>query len=133
MAITDATGVVGDVTLPTGYNVKADTWSLSISQALIPTTGFGDTYETNVGGLKRGAWSVTGTPQYDAANTNPGINDTVSAPQSGFVFQVAPNCTFTCSGIVVNGTASSDVAGAARVSYSGVTSSSVVDAWDEGA
>lgn len=131
MAITDATGVVGDVTLPAGYAVKADTWSLSISQALVPTTGFGDTYETNVGGLKRGAWSVTGTPQYNAANTNPGINDSTSDPQSGFVFQVATNCTFSCSGLLVTGTASSDVAGAARVTYSGVTSGSVTDAWDE--
>ncbi len=129
MAKVSATGLNGAVTLPSGKHVKFDTWSLSVSQALVPTTGFGDTYETNVGGLKRGAFSVTGTPEYGAANTDPGITAIASIPELALILQVATNCTYTFDAIFVTATASSDVAGAARNSYSGVTSGSVTSAW----
>jgi hypothetical protein len=129
MAVKSASGVDGDVTLPSGKHIKVDNYSLVITQAQVPTTGFGDDFVTRVGGLKDGAFSYGGTFEYDAASTDPGLVDMTSAPES-FVFTVAPACTYTFSGTINSAGASSDVAGAARAAYSGFTSDAVVEAWD---
>jgi hypothetical protein len=130
MAVKSASGVDGSVTLPTGKVIKCDNWSLVVSQAQVPTTGFGDTFVTRVGGLKDGAISFGGTFKYDATTTSPGLTAMTSAPES-FVFQVATACTYTFTATINSAGASSDVAGAARASYSGFTSGSIVEAWDE--
>lgn len=128
MALTSASGVNGSVTLPTGKNIKCDTWSLVVSQAQVPTSGFGDTWATRVGGLKDGAFSFGGTFIYGAANTAPNLVGITTAPES-IVFQVATNCTFTFSGVITSSGGSDDINGAPRASYSGFTSGSIVEAW----
>ncbi len=132
MALTPATGVDGSVTL-TGHAASFNSWTLNISQALVDVTGYGDTFAKNVGGLKFGSWTASGTLEYDAASTAPAADDLEKTAITDIVFQVAAGCTYTFDGIITSASLSSDVGGGARITFAGVTSDAIVEAWDVGA
>lgn len=128
---TKVSGIDGSLTMPSGYNACFDSWSLVIGQRMNNVTCFGSTFEDNLGGLKFGRWTATGTPTKDVANTAPISNTTPSAAAANCIFTVAANCTFTIGVIVAEFAASSDVNGAARVAYSGPTAGAISVVWDE--
>ncbi len=128
---TKISGIDGSLTMPTGYNACFDSWSLVIGQRMNNVTCFGATFEDNLGGLKFGRWTATGTPTKDAATTIPISTNTLTSAAANCVFTVATNCTMTIGVIVAEFAASSDVNGAARVAYSGPTAGAIAIVWDE--
>ncbi len=130
MATTPATGVDGAVTFA-GHIAAYNSWTLTVSQALVDVTAYGDTYAAHVGGLKFGSWTIGGTLKYDAGTHSPNLDVMDKTGVASMVLQVAPLCTYTFTGIPVSATASSDVGGGARVTWSGVTSGAITEAWDE--
>jgi hypothetical protein len=130
MATTPATGVDGAVTF-TGHNAAFNSWTLTVSQALVDVTAYGDTYAAHVGGLKFGSWTIGGTLKYDASTHTPNAEVLEKTGVTGMILQVAPSCTYTFTGIPVSCSISSDVGGGARVTWSGVTSGAITEAWDE--
>jgi hypothetical protein len=125
-----AIGTGSSFTTPTGHNVCVDRATVSVSQSLVNVTCFGDTFEDNIGGLKRGAVSFEGTPQYNAVSTAPGLPN-ISGTGGAFTFVVAPSCTISGTMIISDASISSDVSGAVRASYSGVTAGALTESWDE--
>ena len=115
----------------TGHNAAFNSWTLTASQALVDVTAYGDTYASHVGGLKFGSWTIGGTFKYDAATHSPNLDVFEKVGVANMVLQVATNCTYTFTGIPVSASASSDVGGGARVTWSGVTSGAITEAWDE--
>jgi hypothetical protein len=132
MATTPATGVDGAVTFA-GHIAAYNSWTLTVSQALVDVTAYGDTYAANVGGLKFGSWTIGGTLKYDAATHSPNAEILEKTGVASMVLTVAPGCTYTFTGIPTSCSISSDVGGGARVTWSGVTSGAISEAWDEGA
>jgi hypothetical protein len=132
MATTPATGVDGNVSFGTHY-AAYNSWTLTVSQALVDVTAYGDTYAAHVGGLKFGSWTIGGTLKYDAASHSPNLEVLEKTGITGIILTVATGCTYTFTGIPVSATASSDVGGGARVTWSGVTSGAITEAWDESA
>ncbi len=130
MATTPATGVDGSVTFGTHY-AAYNSWTLTVSQALVDVTAFGDTYAAHVGGLKFGSWTIGGTLKYNDASASPNAEVLEKTGVANMVLQVATNCTYTFTGIPVSCSISSDVGGGARVTWSGVTSGTIAEAWDE--
>lgn len=130
MATTPATGVDGLVSFITGHNASFNSWTLNISQALVDVTAYGDTYAANIGGLKFGSWTVGATLKYDAASHSPNA-EVLEKVGGAMTLQVATNCTYAFTGIPTSCSISSDVGGGARVSWAGVTSGAIVEAWDE--
>ncbi len=126
-------GIDGSLTMPTGYNACFDSWSLVLGQRQNNVSCFGDVFESNVGGLKFGRWTATGTPTFNNTSTAPISSTTpwITQTPANCVFTVATGCTFTIGVIVAEFAASSDVNGAARVAYSGPTSGAVAVVWDE--
>jgi hypothetical protein len=129
MATTPATGVDGNVTFA-GHIAAYNSWTLTVSQALVDVTAFGDLYAKHVGGLKFGSWTIGGTLKYDAASHSPNL-EILEKTGAAIVLTVATDCSYSFTGIPVSGTASSDVGGGARVTWSGVTSGAITEAWDE--
>jgi hypothetical protein len=132
MATTPATGVDGNVSFISGHTASFNSWTLNISQALVDVTAYGDTYAANVGGLKFGSWTVGGTLKYDAASHSPNA-EVLEKTGGAMVLTVAPLCTYSFTGIPTSCSISSDVGGGARVSWAGVTSGAITEAWDESA
>ncbi len=132
MATTPATGVDGSVTFA-GHIAAYNSWTLTVSQALVDVTAFGDLYAAHVGGLKFGSWTIGGTLKYDASTHSPNVEILEKTGVTGIVLQVATGCTYTFTGIPVSCSVSSDVGGGARVTWSGVTSGTITEAWDESA
>lgn len=130
MPVTPATGVDGSVTF-TGHAAAFNSWTLTISQALVDVTAYGDTYASHVGGLKFGSWTIGGTLKYDGASSSPDAENLSKTGIANTVLQVATNCTYTFTAIPVSCSISSDVGGGARVTWSGVTSGAITEAWDE--
>lgn len=132
MATTVAVGVDANITFITGHNACFDTFSFMVGQRLISTTCFGDTYEGVRGGLKYGSWSAEGKPKFDASSTAPGLGGTTITKGGGTItLTIASGCTYAFTGIIERGGISADVNGGQRLSYSGVTSGSITETWDE--
>ena len=132
MAAKFITGVDGSVTLPSGKNLKCDTWSLVVGQALVNVTNYVTSagYEENVGGLKRGAFNITGVVQYDATDTTPNITGIAKLGET-FVLLAITGCTYTFTGLITSAPIGSDVNAGVRAGYSGVTSGQIVEVWDQ--
>jgi predicted secreted protein len=131
MASTPATGTDGSVTFITNHDAKFASWTLNISQALVDVTGYDSSgYFQAVGGLKSGSWTVAATLKYDAASHNPGATE-INKNGGAMVLTVATGCTYSFTGIIISVGLSSDVGAGARVVYSGVTSGTITEAWDE--
>jgi hypothetical protein len=130
MALTKIVGSDGAVTFITGHNLCADEFELAIGQQLINTTCFADTYESNRAGLKFGRWSVSGKPIFDAGTTKPGFDD-LTGTGGSITLTVATGCTEVFTGIIGTMSVRSNVNGEARLTFTGVTSGAVTEAWDE--
>lgn len=130
MATTPATGVDGNVSFISGHNASFNSWTLTVSQALVDVTAYGDVYAAHVGGLKFGSWTVGATLKYDAASHSPNA-EVLEKTGGSMTLQVATNCTYAFTGIPVSCSLSSDVGGGARVTWSGVTSGTITESWDE--
>jgi hypothetical protein len=131
MAAKYITGVDGSVTLPSGFNLKSDSWSLTVSQALVNVTNYASGgYEENVGGLKRGSFSITGVLKYDDTTTTPGLT-AIAKLGSAFTLLAVTGCTYAFTGIITSAPISSDVNAGLRAAYSGVTSGTITEVWDE--
>ena len=128
---TKLSGVDGSLTMPSGYNACFDSWSLVLGQRMNTVTCFGDTYESNLGGLKFGRWTATGTPTHNAASTAPFTSSGPSAASASATFQVGTGSTIAIGVVVAEIAVSSDVNGAARIAYSGPTSGAATVTWDE--
>jgi hypothetical protein len=125
-----AVGIDGSVTFVTGHNAKFDRFDLTIGQRLINTTGYGETYEVNSGGLKFGRFTASGHVKFNVATSALGMDDLTGTGGSA-VFQLASTCTETVTVIIETINVTSDVNGEERVTFSGPTSGAVVEAWDE--
>lgn len=124
-------GIDGSFTAPTGHVLKWDRWELNIGQRLINTTGFESAgYEENTGGLKFGTWSATGHFKANAAANAPGF-DALTGVAAEATFQVSTGCTVAVDVVVGNISATSDVNGEARGTFTGVTSGAPTEVWDE--
>lgn len=131
MAAKFITGVDGSVTLPTGKGLLADSWSLVVGQALVNVTNYGSGgYEENVGGLKRGSWSITGVVKYDDTSTTPGVT-AIAKLGEAFTFLAVTGCTWAFTGIITSAPLSSDVSAGFRGAYSGVTSGAITEVYDQ--
>jgi hypothetical protein len=74
--------------------------------------------------------AATSTLKYDAASHNPGATE-INKNGGAMVLTVATGCTYSFTGIIISVGLSSDVGAGARVVYSGVTSGTITEAWDE--
>lgn len=108
-------GKDGDVDGVAG-GIKFASWQLATAASLVPTTGFGDSWETNAVAIKSGAFSAAGTLN----GTPPVAGDTVTA-----TFQIATGKTYSGTFRVTQVVASSDVNGAAVGIVSGRSHNSI--------
>jgi hypothetical protein len=129
-----ASGITGSITLPTGFNIKSNSWSLTIGQVVNNITGFSDGgYRTMQGALIFGDWSSTGHMEYNAADKAPfeTTGKPLSQESASTVFTVATGCTITAGAVIAAVPMGVDVNGDATIGYSGPLSGAIVVAWDE--
>ncbi len=133
MALTVASGVDGSVTFVTGHVAKFDSWAARYGQRMNNITGFDSGgYEENLGGLFFGEGSATGHMKYGTTATTGVLSTTapgLSKVGGTATFQIATGCTISHSTIVSDVNVSSDVNGAARVSFNWRSSSTVTQTW----
>lgn len=130
MPETRAVGSDGDVTLPSGHNIVTRAWTMNINQPVTDTTGFGDTWRRNRGGVYGGGGSISGVPEFDATSTAPGAAALSNTGGSG-TLQVATGCTYGGTMIFSNFNAGSTQGGEATMSFDYVWDDTVTETWDE--
>jgi hypothetical protein len=108
-------------------------WEASFPRVATEVTGFTDTllrqHRLGMTGIEG---TLTGVPQFDAASTNPGVGDRVSAGSST-ILQVAAGCSYTATLAFQNMSHSVDKTGESvlTVSFVNGVSDALTIAWDE--
>lgn len=133
MPLTNIQGYDGGITLPTSAHAGTiQRWNASFSRVTSNVTGFADSVSRNRVGILEISGSASGTPTYDAANTSPGVSNTV-AGGSALTLTVATGCSyaFTAAFNAVN--LSSDKRGDATLEFSFVNgdSNTFTETWDQ--
>jgi hypothetical protein len=72
MPATPISGVEGNFTIA-GHNFRCKDWTLMVAQDLHDTTGFGETWRSNVKGLKGFRGTASGILLSDGTNTSSGV------------------------------------------------------------
>lgn len=131
MAATRIVGNDGNVTMPTGHNFEAQSWSLNINQVVTDITSYSDTWRTMRGGVKGGSGSISGVPEYDDTGLAPNADTLSAAPVASMVLTMATGCTYGSSIVVESFDLGSSKTGDATIALNFQTSGAVTETWDE--
>lgn len=133
MPLTNIQGYDGGITLPTSAHAGAiRRWNASFARATSNVTSFSDTISRNRVGILQVSGNASGSPTYDAANTSPGVTNTV-AGGSPLTLTVGPGCSFAFTAGFNGINVSSDREGDSVLEFSFVNgdSNTFTDTWDQ--
>ena len=129
MPITRIQGFDGSVTLPSGYNAKIKSYSVSLDMAMADVSVFQDTWRQFRGGIQGGSGSLTGVMVYDASTTSPGF--VASRTTAGTLrLTQATGCYLEGSAFFTNISVQSSVDGDAVITMDFTFTGAVTETWD---
>lgn len=135
--------------LVSGYKLKFNSWSMTMSQVVTDTSALGDTFSVKRGGLMSGTFSASGTLFSNEANSSPvphagdpslnPVDQAIALGSSAVAFAAyagdlpsVPNDSLWTGNLVVSSFASSvSNAGEATATIDGETSGDISINWDE--
>lgn len=136
MAITPIVGYDGSASLTTAHNASLNAWSANFTRVVSDVTDFADTGFRRRLGLPDVQGSASGTMNYDAANTGPGLNGT-DWNRAGVAMTLSPAagtaCQYSFTAVISQCSMSSNKGGDAPISFDFQLSGGAIwtEAWDE--
>lgn len=136
MPTTDATGFDGYASLTTAHNASLGAWSADFSRVVSDVTAFGNTGRKRRLGLYDVTGSASGTMDFDASNTGPGVNDTDWA-RSGQAITLgvvgSTQCIYVVTAAMSQISIGSQIGGDATITFNFQNSGGTLptETWDE--
>lgn len=129
-------GILGSVTMPSGFSIKTDSWYLTLEQAAVETTGYADNGDrTYRGGLRGGSGSFSGFLEEGSGATAPGWGTIAAGSNQSATSMVLIASTggsdskYTFSAIITSLKVDHNVQGQVRVTADFVASGAITEAW----